>query len=386
MGKSTLAKMLVEDGTVQRYLTLDQLAVLDGARTDPEGFIAGAGASAVIDEIQLAPELFRAIKYEVDRDRRPGRFLLTGSADLSVLPAAAEALVGRLEVLTLGPLTQAELRSKRGSFVDTTFSASGRWLEGEGFDRAALAEAICLGGFPEPVSRERADREPWHRSYVDLVVRRDIALRTDIAGLAAVPRLLALLSARTMTLVSLAEVARSMEMPASTVRRYVALLEAAMLVRMVPAFAPDIARRMVKSPKIAIIDTGLAAALSGLDVERLLADPSQMGRLAESFVVNELQRQAAWAKTRVRLMHTRTVAGREVDIVLESSDGRICGVEVKTGKSVGSADFRGLKALEEATGERFFRGILLYTGDVAVPFGSNLQAVPMSALWGASFD
>jgi predicted AAA+ superfamily ATPase len=184
-----------------------------------------------------------------------------------------------------------------------------------------------------------------------------------------------------MTLVSLAEVARALEMPATTVRRYVALLEAAMLVRMVPAFSGDIARRVVKSPKVAVIDTGLATALADVGEARLLSDPVQLGRLAETFVINEIQRQLGWSRTRARLMHARTAAGREVDIVIEAADGRIAGVEVKAGKTVGLGDFVGLKALREAVGGRFVQGLVLHSGDTAVPFGSDLWAVPMSALW-----
>ena len=381
VGKSTLARALVADGTVERYLTLDQLASLDAATNDPEGFVAAPGDSLVIDEVQLAPALFRAIKAQVDRDRRPGRFLLTGSADLSVLPGAAEALVGRMEVLTLWPLTQGECIGVREGFVDAILKGAYGWSSDDTFDRSALAHAICAGGFPEPLTRLPEDRMPWHSAYVDLVVRRDIAERTDITDIAAVPRLLSLLTARTMTLVSLAEVARALEMPATTVRRYVALLEAAMLVRMIPAFSGDLARRMVKSPKVAVIDTGLAAALADMDETRLLSDTVQLGRLAETFVINEIQRQLGWSRARARLMHTRTAAGREVDIVIEAADGRIAGVEVKAGRTVGSGDFAGLKALREAVGERFVQGVVLHTGDVAVPFGSNLWAVPMSALW-----
>lgn len=382
VGKTTLARELVSEGAFARYSTLDQLAVLDAAQTDPEGFVSAGAGPIVIDEVRLEPRLFRAIKAEVDRDRRPGRFLLTGSADLSVMPAASDALVGRMETLTLWPLTQGEIAGVRETFIDSLLGPADAWHPaGSAFDRGALANAICTGGFPEPLLRASADREPWFHSYTELVIRRDIAERTDISGLAAVPRLLALLAARTMTLVSLAEVARSLEMPATTVRRYVDLLEAAMLVRMVPAYAGDLARRVVKSPKVAVIDTGLAASLAGLSPESVQADPVQFGRLAETFVVNELQRQLGWSSAGARLMHARTAAGREVDVVVEARDGRIAGVEVKAGRTVGSGDFAGLRALRETAGERFTRGVVLHTGTDVVPFAADLWAVPMSALW-----
>lgn len=381
VGKTTLARHLVDAGAIQRMVSLDDLTQLGAASSDPESFVGETTLSTVIDEVQLEPRLFRAIKASVDRDRTPGRFLLTGSADLSVLPAAADALVGRLEATTLWPLSQGEIRGTREGFADALFDEHASWGDASSFDRAALATAICTGGYPEPVLREPDDREPWHRSYVDLVLRREIAERTDIRGLATMPRLLSLLSARTMTLVSTAEVARVLEAPATTVRRYIDLLEAAMLVRMVPAYSKDVAKRVVKSPKVAVVDTGLAVALAGLDEDGLKSDPAQFGRLAETFVINEITRQLGWARTRARVMHTRTTSGREVDIVLEAQDGRVSGVEVKVGSSVGPRDFAGLKMLRDALGDRFVHGVLLYTGKQAVSYGPGLRAVPMSALW-----
>lgn len=384
VGKSTLARGLVGDGILTSYRTLDDLATLDAARSDPEGFLGASEAPIVIDEVQLEPRLFRAVKASVDRDRRPGRFLLTGSADLMVLPDASDALVGRMEVCTLWPLTRAEIEMAPGRFVDAVFAGPRRWIEGGTLSREALAQAVCEGGFPEPIQRPPTDREAWFRSYVETVVRRDIRERADIEHLAAMPKLLALMASRTMTLVSLSEVARAAELPASTVRRYVHLLEAAMLVRLVPAFAGDLAKRVVKSPRVALVDTGLAAALSRVDADRLVDDPVQMGRLAETIAVNEIQSQIGWNDTPARVMHARTSAGREVDIVLETPDGRIVGVEVKAGRTITSGDFAGLRALKAATGKRFVQGVALHTGHGSTPFANDLWSVPFDALWMAS--
>lgn len=380
VGKSTLARDLVAEGRLAGYVTLDDLAVLDAARSDPEGFVGAQPGPLVIDEVQLEPRLFRAIKASVDRDRSPGRYLLTGSADLTVLPQASDALVGRMELHTLWPLSQGEIGGRRESFIDALFGDDVRWEAGE-LDRAGLAERICTGGFPEPVQRDEGDRPAWHRSYLETVVRRDVRDRVDIEHLAAMPRLVGLLAARSMTLVNLAEVARALALPTATVRRYVALLEAAMLVRLIPAFARDLAKRVVKSPKVAMVDTGLAAAVGNIDPSALLGDDSQLGRLAETFAVNEVQRQAGWSDAKVRLMHARTAAGREVDIVVEASDGRIAGVEVKAGRTVGSGDFAGLKTLRSAVGSRWVRGVVLHVGEQPVPFGEDLWAVPFDALW-----
>ncbi len=391
VGKSTLARALVDAGIMSRYYSLDNLATLDAARRDPEGFVAASAEPTVVDEAQLEPRLFRAVKAAVDRDRRPGRFLLTGSADLMVLPQAADALVGRMEVRTLGPLSQGEMNGAPDGFLDMLLAEEASWPDGGRagrganggrFDRDTLASAICQGGFPEPVQRpEGPDRAAWYESYVTTVIMRDIRERADVEHLSAMPRLVAMLAARAMTLLNLAEVSRSIGLPAATVRRYFALLEASMLVRLVPAFAGDLARRVVKSPKPAMVDTGLAAGVLGLDADRLAADPVQMGRLAENFAFNEVERQAGWSGVRPRLMHARTAAGREVDIVVEAPDGRVAGIEVKAARTVGSRDLAGLVALREAVGDRFVRGVVLHTGDTAVPFAPDLWAVPFDALW-----
>jgi hypothetical protein len=371
----------MDRGHLNSYLTLDDFSVREAVASDPEGFLAALDTPAVIDEVQLEPKLFRAIKSSVDRDRTPGRFLLTGSADLSVMPKAAEALVGRMETLTLWPLSQGEIRGTRELFVDALFDPAWSWRSPPQVSRDSLARIVCAGGYPEPLQRDHDDREPWHRAYVDLVVRRDIAERSDIAGLASIPRLLALLSARTMTLANTSEIGRSMELPATTLRRYVSLLEAAMLVRMIPAWSRNVARRMVKSPKIAVVDTGLASTVAGFTRASLTGDPTQFGRLTETFVANEVQKQLGWSRTSCRLMHARTVAGREIDIVLEASDGRVAGIEVKVGRSAGAADFAGLKALREATRDRFTCGVVLHSGESVVPFASNLFALPVATLW-----
>jgi len=383
-GKSTLAQALVSGPWPGRYLTLDDPAVLSAAQSDPAGFASGLDGPVVIDEVQRAPGLFLAIKATVDRDRQPGRFLLTGSSDVLHLPRAAQALAGRMEIHTLWPLSQGEIEGREERFIDDAFE--GRPLPtaaaAPGFH--ALLPRILRGGFPEMLSRRDADRRlAWFGSYVTAIMQRDVRDMAAIAGLADLPRLLALLAARMTGIMSYAEISRALSMPATTLKRYMALLEATFLVWMLPAWSGDLGRRLVKAPKLILADTGLAAGLLGTEAGRVEADPTLVGRLLEDFVVMELCKQATWSEASPRLYHLRAHTGDEVDVVMEDRSGRLVGVEVKASASVSDWDFRGLRQLASAAGRRFVRGFVLYTGRESVPFAENLGAVPVSSLWAA---
>lgn len=394
-GKSTLVESLRGEAGLDAYLTLDDAGVLAAATADPEGFLAGLPARVALDEVQRAPGLFPALKASIDRDRRPGRFLLTGSADVLLLPGMAGFLVGRVEVLTLWPLSQGELRGVRDDFVAAMFapelpsvgSAAGEGVAGAGADdpRSEVMAALMRGGYPEAVARGAGRRRAaWFDSYVTTVLQRDVRDLAEITGLTDLPRLLRLLAARSGTLLNQAEISRAAALPYTTLRRYTALLEASFLLGHVPPYTANLGKRLVKAPKVIVHDSGLAASLLGLDEERLRQDPLLVGRLLETFVVGELRRQLGWSEVRADLYHFRTQSGMEVDIVLETPDGRVAGIEVKAAGSVGAADFRGLRALAEAVGPRFSRGVVLYLGATAVPFGERLFALPVGALWGGA--
>jgi len=381
-GKTTLAQALVSGEWRGRYLTLDDPAVLSAARSDAAGFIGGIEGSAVIDEVQRAPGLFLAIKAAVDRDRRPGRFLLTGSADVLHLPGAAEFLVGRMEIATLWPLSQGEIERSPERFAESAFSADPMPSVSSEPGLRALLPRIVRGGFPEMLERETMPRRrAWFDSYVTSIMQRDIRDMSAIAGLGEVPRLLALLAARASAILNYAEVSRALSMPASTLKRYIGILDATFIVNMLPAWSGDIGRRLMKSPKIVLVDTGLAAALLGVDAGRIEREPNLSGRLLENFVVMELRKQASWSATNPRLYHFRAHGGEEVDVVMEDPAGRLVGVEVKASTSVVDSDFKGLRAFADATGKRFARGIVLYTGREVVSFGKKFVAAPVASLW-----
>jgi predicted AAA+ superfamily ATPase len=385
-GKTTLAQSVAGGAHPARYLTFDDPPTLAAATGDPVGFLAGLSGNVVLDEVQLVPELFRALKADVDRDRRPGRYLLSGSAQVLLLPRLSESLAGRMEVLTLWPFAQGEVADAgptSGTFVDAAFAPgvlSRRPIAATDGDDAR--ERIVIGGFPEVRTlRDGRRRAAWFASYVTAILQRDVRDIANVEGLVAMPALLELLAARDASQLNASELSRSAGIKLTTLNRYLALLETVFLVYRLPAWAPNHGKRLVKSPKLHFVDTGLAAHLLGLDAEGLAVSPQAYGALLETFVANELQKQLGWAESRARLFHYRSLDRREVDIVIEDASHRIVGVEVRATASPGQADFKGLRALQDLAGERFVRGVVLHLGDAALPFGDRLEAAPLASLW-----
>ncbi len=381
VGKSTLAQQLAQQRGGQ-YLTLDDPVVAELARTDPSALIAGASGLTVIDEVQSAPALFAALKREVDRHPVPGRFLLTGSANVFMLPAAAESLAGRMEVLTLEPLSQAEIESSTHNLVDALFDASPWARRTVPTDRAGVVCRLLSGGFPEALGRtEPQRRDAWFRAYLSSLLQRDVRNYANIEGLHDLPRLLSLLAARTSSLLNMSEVSRATGIAHSTLRRYLTLLEALFIVQPLPAWSVNLGKRLVKAPKMHLIDAGLTAHLQGHTDPATLALSPQLGPLLETFVVQEIRRHLRWAEVAATAWHFRTSAGREVDLVLETSDRRIVGVEVKASANLTQSDFNGLREIAHAAGQGFTKGIVLYTGEQLMPFEDRLWAVPLGVLW-----
>lgn len=381
VGKSTLAQELARQRGGQ-YLSLDDPAVAELARTDPTALVQGAGDFMVIDEVQAAAAVLPAIKREVDRRPVPGRFLLTGSANVFMLPKVAESLAGRMEVLTLDPLSQAEIQGTRHNLVDALFSEIPWTLRAVATDRGDVLRRLTAGGFPEALARADVQRrDAWFRAYLASLLQRDVRDYANIEGLHDMPRLLALLAARSGALLNMAEVSRATGIAHSTLRRYITLLEALFIVQPLPAWSANLGKRLVKAPKLHLVDAGLAAHLQGHADPVALAASTHAGALLETFAVQELRRHLRWAGTPATPWHYRTAAGHEVDLVLEAAGQRIVGIEVKASASVSQSDFGGLRELAEATGEAFVRGVLLYTGEQLLPFGDRLWAVPLGVLW-----
>ena len=382
-GKSTLIQSAAFQKAKRRYITFDDANNLAAAKADPAGFLNAYPEPLTLDEIQRVPELFLAIKASVDRNRVPGRFLLSGSANVLFLPRAADSLAGRMEVITLWPFSQGEIEGAREGFIDAVFSAClpglkplEKWDERKEIRRRAL-----LGGFPEILARADAGRRnAWYGSYLTTIMQRDVRDLSRIEDLTVMPRLLSILAARTGTLLNAAEISRGSGIVQTTLKRYLSLLETLFLFQELPAWSINVGKRYVKMPKAFLSDTGMAAHLLHLTEERLSEEPALWGGLLENFAGMELRKQAAWSKEQPGLFHWRTHGQQEVDLVLEAG-ARLVGIEVKAATTITVADFKGLRALAADAGKRWVRGILLYSGSEVLPFGDNLVAMPVSALW-----
>ncbi len=383
-GKSTLASGLALPGRRVERVSLDDAQVRASARLDPRGFVERPVDTLVIDEVQLEPGLFRAIKAAVDRDRRPGRFLITGSARLLSAPDMADALVGRVETIALWPLSQGEIRGSVDQFVDAAFDRPEELLRPGTLTRQDYVDAAVRGGFPEAVSRSSKRRGPWFDSYATTIVQRVVSAISDIDRLNEIPRLVRLCAARSAAELNVASLSREMGIPAKTLDGYLALLANAFVLRLVPAWSTNLSAKVVRAPKLHLVDPGLAAHLVGVTGTSSHVPTAPIGPLLETFAVTEIDRQLVWSKNQPTLWHFRDRSGPEVDIVLEHPDGRVVGIEVKASSTVGAKDFRGLTFLRERLGTRFHRGIVLSTAPEALPFGDRLVALPLSALWDAA--
>jgi predicted AAA+ superfamily ATPase len=384
VGKSTLAKT-VTAGRAARFLSLDATAQFNAASADPDAFVRQTTDLLVIDEVQRVPALIRAMKDAVEDDRRPGRFLITGSANLLKIPGTEESLAGRAETVVLYGFSQGELSGNREDFVDRVMAGDIASLLGrEGvLVRRDYLELACAGSYPEPITRSGRRRNAWFDNYIQRIVTRDAEELSNLAHLDRLPDLLRLLAANTSGELVKARIADAARIPASSITPYFDLLDALYLTQTLPAWGENLTQRVTRHPKVSLLDTGLIARLNNLTPDALApgAVSGLAGGLLESFVAAELRRQLAWADTPAELFHFRDRNGAEVDIIIETQDRLVAGIEMKSSGSPDTSDFRHLKLLREKLGDRFRLGVVLYTGKAALPFGDRLVALPYSALW-----
>lgn len=376
-GKSTLAQTLRPD---RRYLTLDDPAVLAAAQADPFGFISSQQGLICLDEIQRAPELFLAIKAEVDKNRTPGRFLLTGSANVLLLPQMADSLAGRMEIVELWPLAQCEINSQPFDLIARLFA--GDFAENYPFNRDNFITRLLMGGFPEIQTRtSERRREAWFDSYLTTILQRDVRDLASINGLTELPRLMQLLATRNGSLLNMAELSRSSGIAQTTLKRYLTLLETLFLIHLVPAWSSNLGKRLQKSPKLFLSDYGMTAHLQGQSMAGIQATHGLPGDLVESFVHAELAKHQSWSSLRTHLMHYRTTTGMEVDFVLENRRKELIGIEVKAAATITRKDLNGLRHLRDTIPNQFIRGVLLYTGEQTIQFDEQLVALPIASFF-----
>lgn len=378
-GKSTLVKQ-VGDERGYAYFTFDDDAVRTAAELDPAGFVGDLPQHVILDEVQRVPEIFVALKSAVDRDRRPGRFLLTGSANVLFLPHISDSLAGRMEVVRLFPFAQCEIEQNEPRFLDDLFDARIVVQKTERLGEA-LAARVCTGGFPPAVARTAPRRQAaWLRDYATAIIQRDVRDLADISSLDALGRLLELAAGQTAHLVNIAELAAPFHLTRPTIRNYVTLLDRMFMLEELQPWHSNRLKRLIKTPKLHFGDTGLAAALLGLDAEALYADREMYGQLLETFVYQQIRSLAAAHEADHRLFHFRHKDGYEVDVVLQRGN-KLAGIEVKAAATVHDSDFRGLRHLAASVGGRFVAGVILYDGETALPFGDRMFAVPIRFLW-----
>lgn len=378
-GKTTLARM-VGERRGYAYFTFDDETTRAAATSDPLGFVADLPSQAILDEVQRAPEVFSALKLTIDRDRAPGRFVLTGSTNVLLVPALADSLAGRMETVPLHPLAQCELAGRPSSFLDRLFSADFVVGPSRRLGRE-LVERIVAGGLPAALARATPSRRAaWYRDYLDAVVQKDVRDLARVSALEAMPRLLQMVASQTARLINVSDLAGPFQLSRPTIRTYVTLLERLFIATELPAWHANHLKRLVKTPKLHMGDTGCASVALGVGAEGLWDDRDLRGRLVETFAFQELVRLASFRGEPVRFSHYRDRDGVEVDLVMESGAGLVA-VEVKSGATVTRRDMRGLRHLKSAVGRRFVRGVVLYDGEVCVPFGESLWAVPIAALW-----
>lgn len=381
-GKTTLVRQLAQQRGL-RYLTLDDELTLLSAREDPVGMIRSLDR-AVLDEIQRAPQLLLAIKKSIDEDRRAGRFLLTGSANLMALPTVADSLAGRMETLSLLPLSQSELESQSTNWIDCVFAGQfpSTAVPSLGSD---LVGRVLRGGYPEAVSRTVYKRRlAWMRQYLEALIQRDVRDIATIDKLDQLPRFLRALAQTAGQMCNYSQLGGHVGLDGKTAARYMGVFEQMYLLKRIEPWAQNRLNRVVKSPKLQFIDSGLLSALLDLTAEEVQQNRARFGNVLESFVFGELLKHTTTAEGDYRLMYYRDADKVEVDIVIEDASGALVAVEVKAAATVKESDLKGLKKLASMTGEQFRMGVLLYDGAEIMPMGNRLWAVPLSSLWGAA--
>jgi uncharacterized protein len=381
-GKTTLAR-IVGEPRGYRYVSFDDEAALAAARADPIGFVSRLPTKSILDEVQRVPEIFTSLKAVIDRRRTPGRFVLTGSANVLLVPDLSDSLAGRMGLLRLHPLAQCEIEDRRPGFIDDLLHARFPTKLSEPLG-GALARRVVDGGYPAALARKTSvRRRAWYRDYIDTQIQRDIRDLSRLRSFDTLPRLLRAIAANTARLVNVADLAAPFELTRQTIHDHVTLLERVFLIERLAPWHINEMSRLVKRPKLHVGDTGVACSLLGLDAARLDADRPMLGAMLETFVLQELRRQASARPDPIEFFHFRDRDDFEVDIVLASGRS-VCGIEVKAAATVHAADLRGLRKLRSAAGSDFAAGVVLYDGSATITFGDALFAVPIRRLWEAA--
>lgn len=378
-GKSTLIKQVAMQD--RKYITLDDVNLLDIARNDPIGLIRDANLLA-IDEIQRAPELLLAIKKSVDEDRRPGRFLLTGSANIMTMPKVSESLAGRMETLHLLPLASSEIHFGKGQWLDFLFSGEiTKIISSPKQIKFDLDKQLIMGGYPEAIARKKSERrETWFAQYLEALITRDFQENDQIHKIEVVEKLLKIIAQMSGQLCNTTEIGSQIGIDAKTATKYISILERMFLVRRVPQWSANNYARVIKMPKIFFLDSGLQCSLMRINEDNLELERKKMGHILETYVFSELLKLISWAPKPYSVYTYRDKDQIEVDYIIEDNRNRIIGIEVKRSATVRADDFKGLKKIEKMAEASFLLGIVLYDGNEILPIGKKMWAIPISSM------
>jgi predicted AAA+ superfamily ATPase len=382
-GKTTLVKEIKELERFPTYITFDDLFAQGAADADPIGFIENLEKPAILDEVQSAPQVFLPLKKDIDENRQAGRYILTGSANPLVIPKLGDSLAGRLQIVHLWPLSRGEILGRQEVFIDAIFSPELPSFASQRFDKSEGLSILTTGGYPalQDLKGDQACYD-WCNGYLTTLIQKDMTDLAKIENLHSIPNVLQTLAIRTGALLNERDIARNVNIPISTLHRYLQLLQNLYLIFLLPGWYRNLGKRLIKSPKIYFVDSAILLHLLGFNADRLTTNPSMLGHILENFLVVEILKQISWSQTIARPYFYRTHDGsEEVDLVLESTSGKIVGIEIKNSETINVGDFKGLKQLQIETGKDFLRGILLYPGNKTQSFGKDLLAIPITTLW-----
>ena len=377
-GKTTLAEKI---GRGQMsFLNLDNPTLLAAAKLDPIGFLEGKDR-VVIDEIQRAPALIETIKSIVDSDSRCGRFLLTGSTNLTTKPIVTDILADRLEAIQMFPLSQSEIHSGQGNFLDYAFGLE-IFSMGKLLTSRDLVDLVVAGGYPEALDRKsQSRRNKWYLNYVDYIVHHDIPEFANTVYTSEIPKLLGLIAEFSGNLMNYSKIGSELVMSRGSIQKYIEILESMFLVSSLQPWTSNMLNRLLKSPKQHLLDTGLLTSVRNISADEIQSNRNLFGPILETFVVSELRKIATWSTQKYIFSHFRDRDGKEIDLIIENMQHQIVGIEVKSSTTVNVNDFNQLRRLAKFCGKKFLRGIVLYDGNHVASFGDKMVAVPLSCLW-----
>lgn len=387
VGKSTVMAHCARLHGVN-VVDLENLDMRRLVNTDPTLFVGADRPRPVcIDEFQHELFLLDAIKAELNRQLKPGRYLLAGSTRYAMLPDTSQSLTGPAHVITMWPLSQGELIGHRETALDqlitdpTTLVAGNRSTTRQ----ADYEQLILAGGYPSALVKKPEARSRWLQNYVNLVVQRDMAEMTKMRVRQTAPQVLRLLAEQTSQVLNVAAIANAMHTNPHSANHLIGLLESIFLVHRLEAFGTTLGARVAKSPKVHLVDSGLAAHLLRITEAKLSglqpAVLTQFGQVLKTFTVNELIKQSGWASEMVEFSHFRTRDGDEVDLVIEARDGRVAGVKVAASSIISDQDFRGLRILRDRLRDEFVGGVLINLGEYSATYDDRLHVLPLDRLW-----